>query len=157
MNGPRNKVVVIALGSRFRGDDGVGPAVADKLNCGVSEYNIIEGCDDSMSILNAWENVALAVVIDAAVSGSPPGTVHRLEVDTEPLPRDIARCSSHGLGLAEAVELGKVMGRFPERLVVYAVEGQSFEPGAALSREVAAVTAAVAGNVAAEIAAMQTV
>lgn len=145
-------MVVIALGSRFRGDDGVGPAVADELSRCVSGCNVIEGCDDSMAILNAWEDATLAVIIDAAVSGAPPGTVHRLEVDAEPLARDVARCSSHGLGLAEAVELGKVMGNFPERLVVYAVEGKSFETGAALSREVAAVTAEVVGSVAAEIA-----
>ena len=146
------KVVVIALGSRFRGDDGVGLSVAERLSGRLAGYTIVEGRNDAMAIVCAWENAALAVVVDAAVSGAAPGTIHRLEVDAGPLPRDIARCSSHGLGLAEAVELGKVLGRLPGRLVVYAVEAKTFEPGAALSAEVTAASEEVVLNVEAEVA-----
>lgn len=105
-----------------------------------------------MTILNAWDGAALAVIVDAAISGASPGTIHRLEAGAEPLPRDMARCSSHGLGLAEAVQLGRVLGRLPARLVIYAVEAKSLEPGAALSREVTAAAARVVRNIEAEIA-----
>ncbi len=151
MTGPQN-VVVIALGSRFRGDDGIGPSVVDRLNGRLDECTIVEGRDDAMAIVSAWEDAALAVVVDAAVSGVLPGTIHRLEVDTQPLPRELARCSSHGLGLAEAVDLGKVLGRLPTRLVIYAVEAGTLEPGAALSPEVSAAAGEVARHIEAEIA-----
>ena len=151
MAGPET-VVVIALGARFRGDDGVGPFVADQLTGRLDGCTIVEGRDDAMAIVSAWEDAALAVVVDAAVSGVLPGAIHRLEVDTQPLPRELARCSSHGLGLAEAVELGKVLGRLPGRLVVYAVEAKTLEPRAGLSPEVAAAAGEVARHVEAEIA-----
>ena len=69
------KVVVIALGNRFRGDDGIGPIVAERLKNNVADRpggrvdgcTIVEGKDDAMALVSAWENAALAVVIDAAV------------------------------------------------------------------------------------------
>jgi len=39
--------------------------------------------------------------------------------------------------VAEAVELTRALGRLPPSLVVYAIEGHAFEPGDALSPEVA--------------------
>jgi hydrogenase maturation protease len=146
------KIVVIALGNRFRGDDGVGPLVADRLRGHLDGCTIVEGRDDVMALVSAWENTALAVVIDAAVSGAAPGTIRRLEAGAQPLPRDLARCSSHGLGLAEAVELGRALGRLPDRLVIYAVEAATLEPGAALSREVTSAADELVRNVEAEIA-----
>lgn len=104
-----------------------------------------------MAILNAWEGADLAIVVDAAASGAPAGTVHRLDVDDAPLTRDLARCSSHGVGLAEAIELGKALGRLPTRLVVYAIEAKNFETGAPLSSEVAAAASDVVRRIEAEI------
>jgi len=162
-----DKVVVIALGNRFRGDDGIGPiiaerlkenaerlkkSVADRLGGRVGGYTIVEGKDDAMALVSAWENAALAVVIDAAVSGAAPGTIRRLEAGMQPLSKDVARCSSHGLGLAEAVELGKALGRRPGRLVIFAVEANTFEQGAAMSPEVSAVVEELVQTVEAEIA-----
>ena len=154
------KVVVIALGNRFRGDDGIGPIVAERLKNNVADRpggrvdgcTIVEGKDDAMALVSAWENAALAVVIDAAVSGGAPGTIRRLEAGVQPLSKDVARCSSHGLGLAEAVELGKALGRRPGRLVIFAVEANTFEQGAAMSPQVAAAVEELVQNIEAEIA-----
>jgi hydrogenase maturation protease len=161
------KVVVIALGNRFRGDDGIGPIVAERLKQNAERLKkntadrsggridgctIVEGKDDAMALVSAWENAALAVVIDAAVSGASPGTIRRLEAGAQPLSKDVARCSSHGLGLAEAVELGKALGRLPGRLVIFAVEANTFEQGAAMSPEVAAAADSVVRDVEAEVA-----
>ena len=155
-----DKVVVIALGNRFRGDDGIGPMVAERLRKnsadraggGIDGCTVVEGKDDAMALVSAWENAALAVVIDAAVSGAAPGTVRRLEAGAQPLSKDVARCSSHGLGLAEAVELGKALGRTPGRLVIFAVEAGTLEQGAAMSPQVAAAVDAVVRDVEAEVA-----
>jgi len=161
----REKAVVIALGNRFRGDDGIGPLVAERLRKmgthrpggGNGEYIIVEGKDDAMALVGAWEDAALAIVVDAAVSGASPGTVHRMEAGAQALPKDLARCSSHGLGLAEAVELGKALGRLPGRLVIFAVEAATLEQGAAISPRVAAAADEVASSVAAEIASFENV
>lgn len=160
----KSGVVVIALGNCLRGDDGIGPLVAERLKRTAAERlkrtaverqygcTVVEGKDDAMALVSAWENAALAVVIDAAVSGETPGTVRRLEAGAQPLPNDLARCSSHGLGLAEAVELGKALGRLPGRLVVFAVEAGTLEQGAPMSPQVTAAVENIVRDVEAEIA-----
>lgn len=147
--------VVIALGARHRGDDGIGAMVAAALRERRAPCRIVESCDDSLALLNAWDGMALAIVVDAAVSGATPGTVHRLDDTQAPAVKDLARCSSHGLGLAEAMQLGRVLGRLPARLVVFAVEAKSFDIGAGVSPELAAKVPAVAREIALELAAFE--
>ncbi len=146
-------VVVIALGNRFRADDGVGLVIAAQIERAGARCRVLVGAEDALSLVAAWEGAGVAVVLDAAASGAAPGTIHRLEAGDEPLPRAIAGCSSHGLGLAEAVALAKALGRLPGRLVIYAIEAKTLEAGAALSPEVAAAAREVARRVAREIAA----
>jgi hydrogenase maturation protease len=149
------RIVVIAMGNRFRGDDGIGPVVAERLQKKLAgrpaHCTIVAGRDDAMALVSAWEGAALAVVIDAAVSGATPGTIRRLTADVQPLPADLARCSSHGLGLAEAVELGRVLERVPQRLVIYAVEAATMETGVGLSPQVANAVDELVRQVDAEI------
>jgi len=145
--------VVIALGNRFRGDDGAGPLVARRLRARGRDITVAEGPMDALRILSLWDGAPLAIVIDAACSGARPGTVQRIECGAAALPKDLARCSSHGMGIAEAVDLGRVLGRMPGRLVMYVIEAKSFAFGAALSPEVESVLGDVARRVEDELAA----
>jgi len=92
---------------------------------------------------------------NAAVSGSPAGTIHRIEACDGPIPRDLARCSSHGVGLAEAVELVRVLQRLPPRLIVDAVEVGDLHPGAKLTAAVADSARQVVEKLAQEITHLQ--
>lgn len=130
------QLVIIALGNRFRGDDAVGPEVAKRLSWRHRHLPVIEGCDDSLSIINAWQDVTVALVVDAAQSGAPAGTIHTLDAVSNPLPKDLARCSSHGVGLSEALAMSRVLGRLPRHIMIYAVEGICFDTGAPLSAPV---------------------
>jgi len=67
------------------------------------------------------------------------------------MPAATAAASSHGMGLGEAVELARVLGRLPERLVVYAVEGEDVSVGRGLSAPVRTAVAVVAERVRQEI------
>ena len=79
------------------------------------------------------------VLVDAVSSGAPPGTVHSFDASAEPLPAVLFGASStHALGLAEAVELARSLGRLPGRVLVYGVEGGTFAYGKGLSPEVEA-------------------
>jgi hydrogenase maturation protease len=73
-------------------------------------------------------------VIDAVRSGAPPGTIHRLDGDP---PAAMRLGSTHAIGLAEAIELGRALDRLPAHLELYGIEGAHFETGAELSPEVA--------------------
>jgi hydrogenase maturation protease len=92
-----------------------------------------------------WREADVAVVIDAVSSGAEPGTVHRFDATSAPLPARLrGSTSSHALGLAEAIELGRTLGRLPGRLIVYGIEGERFEAGTELTPAVAAAVEAVA-------------
>jgi hydrogenase maturation protease len=153
MSGTEGKTVIIAPGNPFRGDDGIGPEVAKRLKARGGAFTILDGAMDALRILSAWEGAPLALVVDAAMPGDRPGTVWRGCIDGGAMPRDLARCSSHGLGIAEAVALSRVLGLMPGRLVVYAVEAKTFALGAAISPEIEAVLEDVVRRVEGELAA----
>ena len=83
-----------------------------------------------MSLLSLWEDYETAIVVDATQSGAEPGTVRRLPVHDEPLPEELRRTSTHLLGVAEAVELARALGKLPARTIVYGIEGGSWDTGA---------------------------
>jgi hydrogenase maturation protease len=146
-------VVVIGVGNRDRGDDGVGPEVLARV-----EGRLPRGArparlagDDPAAIMEAWQGAGRAIVVDAMSSGAAPGTVRRVDVGEGPLPADLGLVSTHALGAAAAIELARVLGRLPASLVVYGVEGEDFTRGASLSRAVAAAVPAVANQVLAEV------
>jgi len=84
----------------------------------------------------SWEGAGAVFLIDAASSGAEPGTIHCIDVRTQQVPKDLFRFSTHTFSVGEAVELARVMDRLPPRMVLYGVEGGSFEAGVALSQAV---------------------
>jgi hydrogenase maturation protease len=127
-------VILIGVGNAWRGDDGAGLAVARRVRelspAGV-EVREVEG--DATALVEAWSGAEGVVVVDAAESGAPPGTVRRFDARTRPLPARSLRSSTHAFGVADAVELARALDRLPARLDVYAIEGASFTAGERLS------------------------
>jgi hydrogenase maturation protease len=78
-------------------------------------------------LMELWKNEAEVIVIDAARSGSPPGTIHRFEAHRDVFPPDVLLFSTHLMGLPEAIELSRALGELPKTLIVYGIEGKSFE------------------------------
>ncbi|MCX5554692.1 hydrogenase maturation protease [Streptomyces sp. NBC_00038] len=153
----RTRIAVVGVGNEFRRDDGVGWKVVARLRERSGNRPLPPGtefaiCDgDPGRLIGLWEGAALAVVVDAAhAHPASPGRVHRLELDAERLDRPTTT-SSHGLGLGEAVELARVLGQLPTRLVVYAVEGAESSLGTGLSPAVAAAVEPLIASVEDEI------
>ena len=142
--GPRGdgelRAVVAGLGAEDRGDDAAGLEAARLLSWfapgGVRVHALAGG--RTTDLLELWEGVPLAVVVDAAVSGAPPGTVHRLDGLAAPLPPSPDRSSTHGLSVADVIELGRALGRLPERLLVLGIEAGDVDPGRGLTPPVRA-------------------
>jgi hydrogenase maturation protease len=123
------------MGNRWRGDDAAGLVAAQRLREALPAANIVELEGEPVSLLDAWEGEERVIVIDAVVSGSRPGTVHRIDALEDELPDYMRRTSTHALGLAEAIELGRALDRLPGGLVVLGIEGAAFEAGAGLTPE----------------------
>lgn len=130
--------MVMGIGNPDRGDDAAGREAARRLRRKLGgAVKVVELDGEATALLAQLEHAQTAFLIDACVSGAAPGTVRRLDLASEPLPPAVFGLSSHGFGLAEALELATALGQMPPRCVVYAIEAQGFEIGAPLSRPVA--------------------
>jgi len=148
--------LVIGIGNPDRGDDGAGRAAAKWLrDRPLSGVDIIEHDGEVSSLLDRLDGAAAVYLIDACTSGAPAGAVHRIDAAAAPLPQEAFSLSTHGLGLAEAIELARALGRLPERCIVYAIEGRNFDTGAPLSPPVAAAIAVAGERVQAELCAVE--
>lgn len=142
---------VIGVGNEFRRDDGIGPAVAAKVQRreipGV-RMTISQG--EPAGLLDAWTGVRLTVVIDAVVcEPSIPGRFHRSSVDERVLAS--SPTGTPGWGVPEAVELGRVMDRMPRQLIIYTVEVQDVSIGLGLSPSITATFPALVDAVVDEL------
>jgi len=148
------RIVVLGVGNAERGDDGAGRAVARLLKDLLPQnVEVIEHDGEATSLLAKLDGAASAYLVDACVSKSPPGTIHRIDANRETLPRVSSDMSTHGFGLAASIELGRALGQLPPHIVVYAIEGKSFEAGAALSEPVSAAVSVVVQEIRSKIAA----
>jgi hydrogenase maturation protease len=121
------RYVVIGVGNGYRGDDGVGLAVAARLRTRVPAGVDVIPCEQEPSrLIDAWQGAATALIVDAVESGAEPGTVHRFDASTTPIPAQALRSSTHAFGVGEAIELARALGKLPGRVVVYGVEGGEF-------------------------------
>ncbi|WP_019594566.1 hydrogenase maturation protease [Thioalkalivibrio sp. ALM2T] len=122
--------LVIGIGNPWRGDDGVGHAVVAAL-AGTPGLTTAACSGEPAELMELWQGHDPVILVDAIVTGAAPGTLHRLDA-RDPLPRG-ARYSSHGIGLAEAVELARALDAFPPTLIVHGIEPAHLEDGTGLS------------------------
>jgi hydrogenase maturation protease len=145
--------IVIGIGNPDRGDDAAGRYVA-RLSRPMLPDNVVvvEHDGEATALVACLDGVDAAFLVDACSSGAPAGTVRRFDAAAARLPSVAFGLSTHGFGLAEAIELARVLGQLPPRCVVYAIEAARFEAGAALSPPVRAAAAEVARRLCIEIA-----
>jgi hydrogenase maturation protease len=152
---PGGAVLVIGVGREERGDDAAGLAVARRLAARApAALRVVEHDGDGLDLLLALESAARVVVVDAVASpDAAAGTVHRWDAGREALPvAPFAATSTHALGVPHAIELARVLGRLPEQVVVYGIEGACFDPGRGPGPELRRAIDGVVARVLAEVA-----
>jgi hydrogenase maturation protease len=141
-------VLLIGVGNPLRGDDGAGPMLVRQLQDRLpASVEVLELDGEGTRLMAAWEGADTVILVDATRSGAEPGTVYRFDAAETAVPADLFHYSSHLIGVAEAVELARSLGRLPQRVLIYGIEGAHFGFGTALSPAVAAAVADVAEEV----------
>jgi hydrogenase maturation protease len=113
-----------------------------------------EQSGEATALLGVFESAPAGrrvIVVDAMVTGSPPGSISFWDAGAVRLSRETFRCSTHALGVAEAVELARALGKLPLQLGIYGIEGAGFEAGAQPSREVLRAVEELAHRIAREV------
>ena len=132
------KILVACIGNPDRGDDGIGSAVAAKLEGGLPAHaTLIVRRGDMLALTEDVAGYDALICVDAAAPMGSPGKIHRMDLTAAELPRELLSASTHGFGLADAIELARVLDRAPHTVVIFAVEGACFEAGAAMTPAVA--------------------
>jgi len=140
---------VIGCGNPDRGDDAAGILVARRLReLGVPA---VEHSGEASELMDIWTSCDRVIIVDVAVSGREPGAIRTWEVHSAVVPNDSLHYSTHCFGVHEAIELARVLGRLPQSVVIYAIEGRQFTGGAGLSLSVALAVEAVAQQIARDL------
>jgi hydrogenase maturation protease len=127
-------MLIIGCGNAQRGDDAAGIMAANRLRVlGVSAQ--ICGGEPS-ELIEMWKAADEVIVIDAVITGAPPGSLHVWD-GRSPLKLGKSLGFTHGLGLAEAIELSRTLGSLPGNIRVFGIEGRSFALGSEVSPSVA--------------------
>ncbi|MFZ5477368.1 MAG: hydrogenase maturation protease [Myxococcota bacterium] len=146
---------VIALGNAGRGDDGAALLVGGRIPPERAE--VLLAGRPGPGLLDLLDPAVPTVLLDVVSAGLAPGTLVRLDLGAVP---DAAiaggRGSTHGLGPAHALRLGRALGRELPRGWFVGVEGATFEPGAAVSPQVEASLDAFYGATMAAVEALCT-
>ncbi len=134
--------MVVGVGNALRGDDGAGLEVVRRLRERAEAIGVavreLEG--EGLGLLDLWDGARAVVLVDSVRSGAAPGTVHRIEATDRPLSATLGGSSStHAVGVGDAIELARALGRLPSRLVLYGGEGHQFETGSQLSASIATI------------------
>ncbi len=133
-----NTIVLIGVGNIYCGDDGAGPAVAAEVaSFGLPAVRIIDQVGDGTDLISAWEGAHAAIVVDCMKSGAAPGTIRRFDgladsIDEELFPG----YSTHAFNITEIIRLARVLGRLPERLIIFGIEGRTFSTGTDMSMKI---------------------
>ena len=153
-----DRVHIIGVGSPF-GDDRLGWAVAESLQRSAvlngleSGWIVISILDRPGAMLLAhWDEADHVILIDGVRSGAVPGTRHRFsasDVTSARLP-----ATSHGIGVAAALELARVLGNLPDRLLLRGIEMDACCSGCALSDAVIAAIPVLVREIEEEILAL---
>lgn len=128
------KTIVIGLGNPILTDDGVGVKAARLLKERLNGANGLNGAAvevkelyvGGLALMDALTGYERAILIDAALTGSEPGTIHELSPSGLPATRNTF--STHDTNLPTALEVGRTLGlSLPEDIKIIAVEAADVE------------------------------
>lgn len=138
--GSRSAIVVLGLGNLLRRDEGLGIRALERLQ---TRYTLpesvqqVDGGTLGLELLCYLEGAARVLILDAALTDGPPGTLLRAAGDELPAFFGM-RTSPHEIALADLLAVTKLRGTEPGEVVVWGMQPAALELGWELSAAVAA-------------------
>jgi len=114
--------LILGIGNPILTDDGVGIKIARKLKEGNLQAEVAETSESGIALLDLIPGYDKLIIIDSIKTDEgKPGDVYKLELEDLSPAMDFT--SLHGISIATALELGRMMGyKMPECVSLYAVE-----------------------------------
>jgi hydrogenase maturation protease len=150
----RVPVLVLGLGNVLLSDDGLGPISLGRIERDYripSGVRLVEGGTLGLTLLGELAQAVHVILVDAVDTGEPPGTLVRLHGEAV---RDAVRerLSVHQVGVADLLDAARLIGSYPESVVLLGLAPGSIRLGfertpaveAAIGKLVSAVVREVA-------------
>ncbi|MBL8718571.1 MAG: HyaD/HybD family hydrogenase maturation endopeptidase [Myxococcales bacterium] len=139
MTAPR--IVVLGVGNLLMADEGLGVRCVERLagDARLPQFvRLVDGGTSTHELLEDLEDLDGLVIVDAVVTGAPPGTVVRLEGTEVPFAFS-HKLSPHQHGINDLLATLTLLGRAPRQVVLLGVVPVSLTLSMDLSAEVEAL------------------
>ena len=133
------ETLVLGIGNLIMTDDGVGVKVIHRLQERYSfpgTVALLDGGTLGLDLLPRLEGVKRLVVVDAVVTGGPPGTLVRFTGDEITIAFR-TKLSPHQMGLQDLLLVAELQGFAPEEMVLWGVQPAEIGMGTELTPVVA--------------------
>lgn len=134
------RILVLGVGSILMTDEGIGVRAVEELQRRFrfpDNVEILDGGTSGIELLSYIADKDYLIIIDAIISGNPPGTVLRVEGEDVPA-KFRTRLSPHQLGISDLLAAAKLTGEIPKELVLFGIEPKDIVMGIGFSDEVKA-------------------
>ncbi len=132
-----DRKLVIGIGNEFRSDDGVGLMIGCRIReMSPSGVDVLCLAGEGGDLLRVWRDYDFTYMVDAVRSGASVGTIHRIDLHKQRVPAEFTGSSSHSIGIAESVELGRVLGILPSQCIFFGIEVGNVGMGTKVSKRV---------------------
>jgi hydrogenase maturation protease len=146
--------VVIGLGNVILSDDGLGVHAVRRLRERYAldaDIELVEGGTAGLLLLPYLQDARRAILVDAIDTGSPPGTLTRLNGE------DWTNCSTlmtpHDVALEDLLAATRLTGTWPEELALLGAQPARLTLGTSLSPPVEAALAPLVDAIMAQLSA----
>jgi len=114
--------LILGIGNPILADDGVGIQIARRMKDISPDVAVAETYESGLALLDIIPGYERLIVVDSIKTDEgKPGDVYKLELQDLSPTMDFT--SLHGISIATALELGRMMGmEMPARVSIYAVE-----------------------------------
>jgi len=125
MDAAKGEIIILGMGNKFFGDDGVGIVIAERLKSilnEISDVKVEETNWGGFRIIDLLSGYKAAIIVDALRTGFHPfGYIHKLNY--KDLIHSVRMISFHDINFATAVEFAKEVNiPMPEDISVYGIE-----------------------------------
>lgn len=120
-------IIVVGIGNPYRGDDGAGWAVIDRLKEVMgSAIEFVKQRGDIAELIDIFAHYHTVYLVDAYQSHALMDLWKRIDIHQEPIPDEHPQTSTHGFSIAQAISLAKNLDQLPNKLILYAIKGDNY-------------------------------
>lgn len=139
-----SQTLILGVGNIYRGDDGIGPRVIEKLKSQLlsdtpvsdTNWDIIDGGIDGLALLDIIQQYSKAIIIDAVNMNEPPGTIKIFTPGEAKILIHSDALSTHGFGLAEVLALSQQLD-IKTKIQIIGIQPQNIEWSETLTPKIA--------------------